>query len=345
MKIIKFIYKVCFLLILISAVSYGQNNKNASDTIKYNTWSASISGGSMLFFGDIKQFDFYPVSKKNSEDWYNLKNGISERKWGFGIDLSKQLSTVFGIWGILENGNLAGMKDTTKTYFNASILTCGLNLTVNILPIINPEMKSPKIAVYGIFGIGLCKFKTIEKDITTDTLIFSYGYGEFKQKKKRTTEIDIPLGAGVKYKFTNNVDIGLESILNNINTYKLDGGNVYNSSRKDKYLYTALTVTYTFGKNKSLEWTTHKGKGNDKLAPVYNALAHKIDSLSKKLAEVENKNSQFQKDIDALKNPPKEADDDGDGVPNSKDMEPNTPKGSLVDANGMGHNPCRTWSE
>jgi OOP family OmpA-OmpF porin len=295
-------------MIMINAISFGQNITNSSDTIKYNTWSASISGGSMLFFGDVKQFDFYPLSKKNSEDWYGLQNGISERKWGFGLNLSKQLTPVFAIQGMLENGNLAGMKDTIKSYFNASILTCSINMKINILPIINPYLKDHKISVYGIFGIGLSKFKTIERNIPTDTIIFSYGYGAFNQEKKRTTETVVPIGAGIKYRVTNNMDIGIESILNNVNTYKLDGGNEYNSAEKDKYLYTSLNITYTFGKNKSLEWAVPKEKESEKYTPAINALNQKIDSLNKKLADAENKNIQEQKAIDDLKNHAKEED-------------------------------------
>jgi outer membrane protein OmpA-like peptidoglycan-associated protein len=56
--------------------------------------------------------------------------------------------------------------------------------------------------------------------------------------------------------------------------------------------------------------------------------------LGNKLTESNNNISSLQKDVADLKNPPVQADDDGDGVPNSKDLEPNTPKGSLVDVNG-----------
>ena len=198
------------------------------------------------------------------------------------------------------------MKDTIKSYFNASILTFSINMKINILPIINPNIKDHKISVYGILGIGLSKFKTIERNISTDTIIFSYGYGDFKQEKKKTTETVVPVGAGIKYRVTNNMDIGIESILNNVNTYKLDGGNAYNSAEKDKYLYTSLNVTYTFGKNKSLEWAVPKEKENDKFAPSLNALNQKIDSLNKKIADAENKNIQAQKDIEDLKNYTKE---------------------------------------
>jgi hypothetical protein len=43
----------------------------------------------------------------------------------------------------------------------------------------------------------------------------------------------------------------------------------------------------------------------------------------------------LQNDVKSLKNPATEADDDGDGVPNNKDLEPNTPKGNLINFQGI----------
>jgi OOP family OmpA-OmpF porin len=339
MKTFKFASVVCFLLIAINVVSYCQNDKKTDNTkptdskIKYNTWSVTLSGGSMLFYGDLRQFDFYPLTKSNSKDWYKLTKGFTEWDRGFGLAINKQLSPVFGIQGMLENGGLDGMRIKDDARFSAHFFTYGINVKINILPIIDPGIKSPKFSLYGIVGIGLCKFKTHENSISTGAELMSYGYGEFGGKKKWTTETNVPLGAGIKYKINNNFDIGLEYTLNNVNTDKLDARVVANTSR-DKYQYTAITVTYSFGKNKPLEWTAPKDQESDKLAPLFAAMDHKIDSLGKKLAETDNKTNQLMKDVADLKNPAKEADDDNDGVPNSRDLEPNTPKGSLVDVNG-----------
>ncbi len=332
---------ICLFVVALNAISYGQTDKGTSN-IKYNTWSATLSGGSMLFYGDLRQFDFYPVTIKNSKDWYNITNGLSEYSGGFGLAISKQLSPVFGIQVMLEKGELGGINTKVNAHFNANIFTYGLNVKINLLPIFAPNLKSTKIAIYGIAGIGLCDFKTHEYTISTSTLISNYGYGDFGGSKKTTTETVIPLGIGVKYKINNQFDIGIESTINNVNTDKLDA-RVVTGSAKDKYGYTAITLTYKIGKNeKSLEWVTPKEMESDKNALLFAGMNRKIDSIgnkqketSNKVNDIDGKVTQLQKDVADLKNPPKEADDDNDGVPNSKDLEPNTPKGNLVNFQGI----------
>jgi outer membrane protein OmpA-like peptidoglycan-associated protein len=61
----------------------------------------------------------------------------------------------------------------------------------------------------------------------------------------------------------------------------------------------------------------------------------KIDSLQVQNKEAYSKIIQMQNYITALQNPPIELDADSDGVPNSKDLEPETPKGNLVNFQGI----------
>jgi|GEM_PF-1922106 len=341
MKPLKTFTLFCLLSVAFNAISYGQTDSKPGK-IQYNTWSVTLSGGSMLFYGDLRQFDFYPVTKQNSQDWYNLSPGLSEYAWGYGLAISKQLSPVFGIQGILEKGELNGININADAHFNASILTYGLNMKINILPMLKPDLESPRVAIYGIAGIGFCDFKTRQYSISTNTLLSSYGYGDGNAEKKATTETVIPLGIGIKYKISNTIDIGIESTINNVNTDKLDA-RIVTGSAKDKYGYTALTLTFNIGGNeKSLEWVTPKEMESDKTAPLFAEMNKKIDSLGNKLKEVSNKVTanesniaQLQKDVADLKNPAKEADDDADGVPNNLDLEANTPKGNLVNFQGI----------
>lgn len=334
MKTIRFITATLLFVIAVNVISFGQND-NGTAKIKYNTWSATLSGGSMLFYGDIRNFDFYPVSKQNSKDWFHLTNGISERKWGFGLSVNKQLSPMFGLQLQLQNGKLAGIKNYLNRYFEANVMEYGINGIINFGNLFFPVQKNHKFNVYGMLGISIVDFKTIEKTVTTDSMIHSYGYGDFGQPKERTTEYAIPVGIGMKYKINKRFDIGLESQLLNINTDKLDA-HVRVNSAKDKYGYTSVALTYKIGKNeKSLEWVTPKEMEADELTPIFKAIDKKIDSLGNKLNEIDGKVTQVQKDIASLKNPAKEADDDNDGVPNSKDLEPNTPAGNLVNFQGI----------
>jgi len=334
MKTIRFITLTFLFVMMLNVISFGQNDKG-TDKIKYNTWSATLSAGSMLAYCDLRQFDFYPVTIKNSKDWYQLNPGLSEWDRGFGLKISKQLSPIFGIQGMLEKGAVNGIRTAVDAHFSASFLTYGFNVKINFLPIFNPKLKAPRIALYGIAGIGLCDFKTREWALTSTTLLSSYGYGEFGGEDKATTETVIPIGLGIKYKINKHFDLGIEATMNNLNSDKLDA-RVKTSTAKDKYGYTALTLTYQIGKNeKSLEWVTSKDMEADELTPLFNAINKKIDSLGNKLNELDGKVAQIQKDVADLKNPAKEADDDNDGVPNSKDLEPNTPAGNLVNFQGI----------
>jgi len=340
MKNIKTLVIVCLLLFNLNTISYSQTN-DETDNIIYNTWSATLSGGSMLFYGDLRQYDFYPVTKKNSKNWLNLTNGLSEYSGGYGLAISRQLSPVFGVQGIMERGKLSGINTNMDAYFHADILSYGLNLKINFMPFFDPKLKLPKILIYGVTGIGLCDFKTREYKISTGTLLHSYGYGDYDSEKKAATEIVIPLGLGFKYKIDNRFDIGIKSVINFVNTDKLDA-HVVSSSANDKYGYTAITLTYKIGKNeKSLEWDYPKKMNSADFKALLTALNNKTDSIGNKLNEVTNKVNdvegkitQLQKDVTELKNPPKEADDDNDGVTNSKDLEPNTPQGNLVNFQG-----------
>lgn len=332
MKTIKFIALTIAILMVLNTNSSAQNT---TEKVKYNTWSVTASAGSMLFYGDLRKFDFYPVKTQDSKDWYNITDGLSEWDRGFGIAVNKQLTSLIGVQGFLQKGAVGGIKPQSNLHFNASFLTYGVNLKVNILPMFNTFLKEPKFAIYGLVGIGFCDFKTHENLISNNALVMSYGYGEFAQEDKKTTETVIPVGFGIKYKINKRFDIGLESTINNLNSDKLDA-HVRSGTAKDKYGYTSLTLTYKIGKNeKSLEWVTAKDMEADELAPKFAAINKKIDSLGNKLNEIDNKVNAIQKDVADLKNPAKEADDDGDGVPNSKDLEPGTPKGNLVNFQGI----------
>lgn len=295
----------------------------------YNTWSATLSGGSMLFYGDLRQYDFYPVGKSD------YPKDISERKLGFGLAVNKQLTPLFGVQGFLQSGELSGFRRSVKAYFNTSFLAYGVNATLNISNLFNSSKENRKFKFYGFAGLGYVDFKAKQQRFITDATIHSEGYGEFGQEDKKTTELVIPVGLGVKYMINKRFDIGLESSLNNVNSDKLDARAVKNTAR-DKYGYTCLTLTYKIGKNeKSLEWVSDKEMEADELTPKFDSTKKMLDSLAGKLSELENKVNALQKDVNDLKNPPVEADDDTDGVPNSKDLEPETAQGSLVNFQGI----------
>lgn len=321
----KRIILISAILIVFLSPSPGQNNGEGK---KYNSWSASLSGGSMLFYGDLKQYRIYPVPKSP------YPKDISERKWGFGLSLDKQLHPVFAIRGQFQSGKLCGFKRALGAYFNASFVEYGIDGIVNFRNLLFPNFAKQKISVYGLLGVGCMYFKSTQTDIKTGEEIYSYGYGLYGQVQGSAFGVAFPLGLGFKYKISPKLDAGLEVLYNFTNTDQLDAREVSGTS-KDKYGYTCIAVTYKLGNNESsLEWDApkpYKEKGTS--VPVVSNKPKDTTTINK---TNETKTGEHKSETRPVKSTKIKgnADSDGDGVPDKYDKCPNTPSFIMADANG-----------
>ncbi|MFA5781132.1 MAG: OmpA family protein [Bacteroidales bacterium] len=332
MKKLRALLIICLFAVALNAVSYGQTDSQ-TNKIKYNTWSVSPSFGLTKFYGEISQYDFYPV----------ISGKPNELKFGGGISISKQFSPIFGANVQALLGKVAGIKRNMKEYFNADIYDYTLNATVSLTDLFFVNLKNKKIDVCALAGVGIMQYRSIPKDMTTDKVIDTpeihpVGYGPAPDYSKNTDLVSstvFPIGLVAKYKINENISLGIETTMRNINADDLDCYKKQGTAQ-DRFGYTAINFTYYFGNNeRTMQWISTKEKRE---AEDFSGKAEKqkIDSLAKKLAEI---NDQIRKTdslaaVAAKKLKADEADDDGDGVPNIKDLEPNTPKGNLVDARG-----------
>lgn len=333
------------MLLSITSLTLSAQQNDSTKIKKYNTWSVSASFGSMIFYGDLMNYDFYPA--------------FDEFKWGQSISLNKQITSVFGIQGQFLMGKLYGYKEN-KRYFNANIYEYGINTTINLTNLLARNIKNKKINVYALLGIGLVDFRTYKRELGSDKFLQDYGYDEDGETKiKMTTETVIPIGGGIKYKINNKLDVCLEATLRNVYSDKLDA-DVKTNSAKDKYGYTSIGITYKFGKNKkSLEWISpleeetnkeladigdfeaERNKKADNNAKAIEDVNRKIESLSNMIGSLNDKMNELSKNYaskqyDVIKEDvPEEIDSDADGVPDSRDAEPNTPQGNLVNFQGV----------
>jgi hypothetical protein len=240
MKTIKILTLICFSVFMATSVSFGQTDSSA----KNNSWTYTFSGGSMLSYGYLRQMEYYPLSEKNGKDWYGFPIGISERKWGLGLAINKQLSPIFNFGVQIQKGNLAGVNSHLDRYFETHFVQYGLNGVLNFGNIIFPNLTKNNIYIYVTAGIGYIDFKSELKKISTNELISYSGSDE-----KRTTELVIPYGFGFKFKFFKNAYLGLESTINNVNSYKIDLYRNLSKDKKDWFGYNAVTFTYNIGPN------------------------------------------------------------------------------------------------
>ncbi len=234
--------------ILSSIIVFSQNTTKNS----FNSYSINVNGGTMIFYGDISDYD-----------WYSTKSG--ELKFGYGISVKKSFNHVLGLQGYFLKGNLSASRNKEKlpasfsnsVYFNAELLEYGFSAIINFNNLAFPkDAKNRKCYVYGLIGAGLTSFRTIKKDITTDNILGFYGYSSDGSKKDMTAEAVFPIGLGLKFKISKAIDISIESSVRNLHSDKLDVEESINTS-KDKYGYTSIGITYNFGKNdNSYDWVS-----------------------------------------------------------------------------------------
>ncbi len=305
------------LLCWFVTAAIAQEQTNPKKKLTYNTWSVGIDAGKSISYTDIMDYDFFP---KDFTYWGT--NG--------SFFVNKQISPFFGLQAHLYKGSLYGIKGP-KT-FAASYFQYGVNSYFSITDLLFTNVRHKKVNFYFLVGAGLIRFRTYRK--TGDEVVEAFGYSIPDLSQGRpTTEFVIPTAAGINVKLSRDFDLNAEIVLQNlVSSDKLDAQISGNSN--DKYASGNIGISYKFGKkeNHYLAWISSREKQEfeEKLAKKNKKL---IDSLNNALIQVQNKLRVLDSISNALPQP--EADDDGDGVPNSRDDEPNTPKGNMVNFRGV----------
>lgn len=202
-------------------------------------WSVSVSGGPNIFFGDLKVYNFYPVSTRENE-------------WRFAgtLSLNKQLSHVFMLRFQALYGEISGTKRYTKAdqpynrYFEGNILEYNLNTTINFTNLFSHYQSKRRFFIYGTVGFGLSTWNSKKKDLNTHEQVF-----ESDIPSGWNNGWVVPAGLGAYYSIADKVNLGLEWTLRGIYSDNMDvtpGGYPY-----DMYSYLAMSVTYNFNQRRS----------------------------------------------------------------------------------------------
>jgi len=197
-------------------------------------WQLSLNGGTSLFFGDIKQYQFAPVSNYESE-------------WRFagGAMLNKQISPIFGIRGQFLYGKLAGTRRPSNLYFEADYIEFNLNTTIGLRNIFQKYKPTQFWNAYLLFGIGLTNHNTELMELNTKKVIKRVGHGSGKSFGGRTLEGMLLGGIGLDLRVSNRVNINLETANRILNSDDLDGR--VSGFKYDVYNYTSLGIAFKFG--------------------------------------------------------------------------------------------------
>ena len=311
---------------------------------KLNTWSLAAHFGPTQFFGDLREYDFFPVTG-NSNDTHS--------EWGTfqgGLTLNKQLSYLFGLRGDVSLGNLTGMKRRNYyRYFKGNYVDASISGTLNLKGLLlgPTKMKHWKVDAYAGFGM-----------VWYDATAFELGSGrKLRSTDGTTNDWMIPIGLTVNYERTKRLDLGVDFRVNNTNSDFIDatyGGDYSRSpndgfninqlptarkgnSALDKYGYGAIMLTYKLGKN-PLRVSKVDGKYtyDPDQGGFYNLRYTDPRLLVKppKILTMEEMDSVAKANRPPDIDPKLLLDSDGDGVSDFFDKEPNSPAGSVVDGSG-----------
>lgn len=299
---------------------YSQDSTNMN---QYNRFYLSLYGGIAQFYGDVSSDVFFPGSMMKGKFPWSVSPRIG---WDFnprfGLRADMNLNS---IW--------AESNRDDKSYFHASVMDFQGEFVVNMSNLMFPYNYNKKWNMTIFTGAGWMFYNAIKRD-TNDAILndpatgtILVGYDMNGDKTKRESERIWNAGFSVGYKITKHLDLGLEVKFNNTPTDKLDG-TFHALSEFDNYSSVMLGLTYYLGPNEQ-EW-----KWNP-IDPFFAEILDSIRANDQELVDLGNRVSNVEACCSQV-NPGavKAADDDADGIPNLRDLEPNSPKGAIVNWQG-----------
>ncbi|RZK41253.1 MAG: OmpA family protein [Pedobacter sp.] len=277
---------------------------------QYRTWSLGVNAGvttPIVLLGGRNDFTNWDV---------NL---------GYGVSVRKQLGHAFGLEANVMRGTLSG---------NNKEAAGGVQFGVRDF-----ETKIGYAAdLRGVINVATVDFLRRENSVN---FILNAGYGLLAYQptttlangtanEQRPQNGDsyykgayIPVGAGVKFKISDNVSFNLNYTMNFVDDFNVNGAvNTLANPNFDKYSYTSAGLEFSLGSRSkpNLDWV-------NPLALMYDEL--KDPSLRQELDALKNRVSNVERSIEDLKK-----DTDGDGVSDQFDKCPGTPAGTKVDGSG-----------
>jgi hypothetical protein len=215
--------------------AYSQSFSPNSGFVPY--WQVQLNTGTSLFFGDVKQYQWWPVIN-------------NENEWRGGVSVlgNKQISPVFGVRGQFVYGKLAGTRRVWSKHFINNYLEFNLNTTININNLFSPYRRDRLVNTYIIFGLGLLNYNTYVYQLGSNKLIQTVGGGAGKSFGGRTLEGVLHGGLGLDFRINDRLSINLETANRIMNSDMLDGH--VSGFKFDVFNYTAVGVAYKFAFSK-----------------------------------------------------------------------------------------------
>lgn len=199
----------------------------------YNRWAVRFSGGTSIFFGDIKQQAVVPSSDPKNE-------------WRFGgsMGLEYRISPVFSLRGQTVYAGIAGTKTKSDRNFEGEMIEGSLGIglyPVNIFSTSNGRFAE----FYLMAGIGLLQFDANLFRLSDGQTIAGSGNGNGMGIGGKTLEAIAFAGFGVDFPLNEKWMVSFETSNKAVSNDEMDL--TVSQSKYDIYNFTSLGVTYRIG--------------------------------------------------------------------------------------------------
>ena len=218
------------ILFLLIASYIGHAQKQSEDSLFLPNLQIGISAGPSTFFGDIKQYQFFP----SYEEW----------RFAYGLNFNYHISPVFNIGFQGLYGKLTGSKKEQNICFENDYYELNFNTTINLNNLFGKNREDRLVNIYGVVGFGIMNFNSIVKRLDEYYVLKRVGYGYGTGFEGRQRQEFFMFGAGIDFRISKRVNLLLETVNKYPNSDVLDG--VESGKYNDVYNYTSIGISYRF---------------------------------------------------------------------------------------------------
>lgn len=329
----KKLFTACALcLVSVFAFAAAESEVKASETSEskvlhefkdFSHWSIQVNGGFSQFDGDANQR-------------YDQLLSSSQLLWTVGIDVEYSFNPA---WGLIANFQYMPYHAHTsstkygKNYFRGNMYAPSLMLSMNLLNLFGQYRSNAGWNWYINAGVGMVFYDVKSEN---EGVVGEESPKEIKDGKT----IGIPLGTQVEYNINDYLAVGLSGYYRIHNKDNFEGEDYTKGTMNDGEFYVTASLRVKLAPNvkegghmRNLSMMDYRKKRTGE-----SNLESRLDSLEKRVKVLEDTvaNNILPRLDELEKQHATTPDEDGDGVPDFRDRQANTPKGAFVNYWGEG---------
>lgn len=301
-----------------------ETSKALNDFKDFSHWSLNLNVGMSQFDGDVKQ-DFNQIFSASKVSWtIGLE---AEYSWNpvWGLILNFQYMPYQGVTSSTEWG---------RNEFKGNMYAPSLLASMNLFNLFGQYRKSAAWNLFLNAGVGLVWYECINTPIEGSAPGQKTPQGIGQGDNDYGTSITIPLGINVEYNINKYLAVGLGAYYRVTNKDNFEGEHYTKGTMNDGQFYVNANLRVKFledgkvgGHMRNISMYDYR-----QMVTGEKGLINDIDSLKKRVKVLEDTiaNSVLPRIQSLEEYNAVSPDEDGDGVADFRDREPNTPKGAFV---------------